>query len=58
MRILLNKYKRKKIARCKVCKSIIRVSLEECSIYHFIDRSGYFEYSCPLCESTIRVKSF
>ena len=58
MKVLLNRFKRKKIVRCKVCGSIILVRLDECTKRDFIDFSGYFRCECPVCKSPIKVKNF
>lgn len=58
MKVLLNRYKRKKIAKCKTCKSIILVRIDECTKHSFIDYSGYYKCECPMCKSNVIVTYF
>lgn len=58
MKVLINRFERKRIVRCKVCGSILLVSLSDCVKHECIDYTGYFNYECPLCKSNIRTKNF
>ena len=58
MKILINRFKEKRIVKCRACRSVLLISLSDCSKHAYIDNTGYFACRCPLCETFIRVKNY
>lgn len=54
MKVLINNYRRKRLVRCKACKSWLWISLTDCKRHSWLDY-GHFQCDCPLCEATLMV---
>lgn len=51
MKVLINKFKKKRLKRCPHCKSLLLVGITDC------DKHGgllevIYKYECPLCGNT------